>query len=31
MMKNAVKINWDFAGDAIPAFLTLACIPLTCE
>lgn len=29
MMKNAVNINWDFIGDAVPAFLTLALIPMT--
>lgn len=27
MMKSAAAINWDFAGDAIPAFLVIAGIP----
>jgi AGZA family xanthine/uracil permease-like MFS transporter len=31
MMENATKINWDFIGDALPAFIVLACIPFTCE
>lgn len=30
MMENASKINWDYLGDAIPAFVVLACIPFTC-
>lgn len=31
MMGNVTKINFDYAGDAIPAFVALALIPLTCE
>lgn len=31
MMKNAVNINWDYIGDAVPAFVALAMIPFTCE
>ncbi|PWN39109.1 hypothetical protein IE81DRAFT_326861 [Ceraceosorus guamensis] len=27
MAKNAAAINWDYAGDAIPAFLTIIGIP----
>jgi AGZA family xanthine/uracil permease-like MFS transporter len=27
MMKSAAAINWEFAGDAIPAFLVIAGIP----
>ncbi|OCF31252.1 hypothetical protein I316_07038 [Kwoniella heveanensis BCC8398] len=29
MMENASKINWDYVGDSIPAFIVLACIPFT--
>ncbi|KAF9445193.1 xanthine/uracil permease [Macrolepiota fuliginosa MF-IS2] len=29
MIRNVVEINWDYLGDAIPAFLTLIIIPLT--
>ncbi|KAK0525789.1 hypothetical protein OC834_005038 [Tilletia horrida] len=29
MCKNAVLINWDFPGDAIPAFVVLAMIPFS--
>ncbi|WWC63731.1 uncharacterized protein I303_106336 [Kwoniella dejecticola CBS 10117] len=29
MMENAVKINWDYMGDAIPAFVVIAVIPFT--
>ena len=29
MMSNAAKINWDYIGDAIPAFLTLSIIPFS--
>lgn len=31
MMKNAVNINWDYIGDAVPAFVALAMIPFTCQ
>jgi AGZA family xanthine/uracil permease-like MFS transporter len=31
MMENASKINWDYLGDSIPAFIVLACIPFTCK
>jgi AGZA family xanthine/uracil permease-like MFS transporter len=30
MMENATKVNWDFIGDALPAFIVLSCIPFTC-
>jgi hypothetical protein len=30
MMRNAVNINWDYIGDAVPAFVALALIPFTC-
>ncbi|KAE8213342.1 hypothetical protein CF327_g3127 [Tilletia walkeri] len=29
MCKNAISINWDFPGDAIPAFIIIALIPFT--
>ncbi|KLO07302.1 hypothetical protein SCHPADRAFT_945397 [Schizopora paradoxa] len=29
MVRNVREINWDYVGDAIPAFLTLLMIPLT--
>ncbi|KAJ9097375.1 hypothetical protein QFC19_006844 [Naganishia cerealis] len=29
MMRNAVNINWDYIGDAVPAFVALALIPFT--
>ncbi|WRT69331.1 uncharacterized protein IL334_006315 [Kwoniella shivajii] len=29
MMENAVSINWDYIGDAIPAFIVIAVIPFT--
>lgn len=29
MMENATKINWDYIGDALPAFVVLALIPFT--
>lgn len=29
MIRNAREINWDYIGDAVPAFLTLVIIPLT--
>ncbi|WWC98245.1 hypothetical protein V866_005136 [Kwoniella sp. B9012] len=29
MMENAAKINWDYMGDAIPAFVVIAVIPFT--
>ena len=29
MMRNVLEINWDYIGDAIPAFLTIVMIPLT--
>lgn len=29
MAKEAARINWKYAGDAIPAFLTLAIMPFT--
>jgi len=29
MMRNVREINWDYVGDAVPAFLTLIIIPLT--
>jgi len=31
MMENASKINWDYLGDSLPAFVALACIPFTCK
>ena len=31
MMENATRINWDYLGDSIPAFLVLAVIPFSCE
>lgn len=31
MMGNVTKINFDYAGDAVPAFVALALIPFTCE
>jgi AGZA family xanthine/uracil permease-like MFS transporter len=31
MMQNATKINWDYVGDAVPAFVVIALIPFTCE
>jgi AGZA family xanthine/uracil permease-like MFS transporter len=31
MMENVTKINWDYLGDAVPAFVGLALIPFTCE
>jgi len=31
MMKNVVKIDWDDYTESIPAFLTIAGIPLTCS
>lgn len=31
MMQNVVKINWDYLGDALPAFIVVACIPFTCQ
>jgi len=31
MMGNVTKINFDYAGDAIPAFVALALIPFTCK
>ncbi|KAF5347793.1 hypothetical protein D9756_010253 [Leucocoprinus leucothites] len=29
MIRNVIEINWDYLGDAVPAFLTLIIIPLT--
>lgn len=29
MIRNVREINWDYIGDAIPAFLTIIIIPLT--
>jgi xanthine/uracil/vitamin C permease (AzgA family) len=29
MIRNVREINWDYIGDAIPAFLTIIMIPLT--
>ena len=29
MIRNIREINWDYIGDAIPAFLTIITIPLT--
>jgi len=29
MIRNAKEINWNYIGDAVPAFLTLIIIPLT--
>ncbi|KIY67031.1 hypothetical protein CYLTODRAFT_454849 [Cylindrobasidium torrendii FP15055 ss-10] len=29
MIRNVREINWDYPGDAVPAFLTLLIIPLT--
>ncbi|KAI0699499.1 xanthine/uracil permease [Cerioporus squamosus] len=29
MIRNAREINWDYVGDAVPAFLTVIIIPLT--
>ncbi|KAF9562422.1 hypothetical protein EC968_005246 [Mortierella alpina] len=29
MVKSVRSINWDYVGDAIPAFLTIAMMPLT--
>ncbi|KAF9205318.1 hypothetical protein BGZ59_000543 [Podila verticillata] len=29
MVKSVRSINWDYVGDAIPAFLTIAVMPLT--
>ncbi|KAJ7117933.1 permease family-domain-containing protein [Mycena crocata] len=29
MMRNVRDINWDYIGDAVPAFLTIIIIPLT--
>jgi AGZA family xanthine/uracil permease-like MFS transporter len=29
MMKAVANINWTYPGDAIPAFITLLCMPLT--
>ncbi|KAH6905004.1 permease family-domain-containing protein [Coprinopsis sp. MPI-PUGE-AT-0042] len=29
MIRNVLEINWDYIGDAVPAFLTLIMIPLT--
>ncbi|KAI0357089.1 hypothetical protein OH77DRAFT_127555 [Trametes cingulata] len=29
MIRNVREINWDYAGDAIPAFLTILIIPLS--
>ena len=29
MIRNVREINWDYIGDAIPAFLTILIIPLT--
>ncbi|KAL1942298.1 hypothetical protein VTO73DRAFT_6362 [Trametes versicolor] len=29
MIRNVREINWDYVGDAVPAFLTIIMIPLT--
>jgi len=29
MMRSAAEINWVYPGDAIPAFVTLLCMPMT--
>jgi len=31
MMENATRINWDYLGDSLPAFLVLAVIPFSCK
>jgi AGZA family xanthine/uracil permease-like MFS transporter len=31
MMENVVNVNWDYPGDAIPAFVAIALIPFTCK
>jgi AGZA family xanthine/uracil permease-like MFS transporter len=29
MIRNVRDINWDYVGDAVPAFLTILFIPLS--
>lgn len=29
MMRQVTSINWNYVGDAIPAFVTLAFMPLS--
>ncbi len=29
MIRNVREINWDYIGDAVPAFLTIIIIPLS--
>lgn len=29
MMRQVTAVNWSFIGDALPAFVTIACMPLT--
>jgi AGZA family xanthine/uracil permease-like MFS transporter len=29
MVRNVREINWDYFGDAVPAFLVILTIPLT--
>ncbi|CAG8959219.1 hypothetical protein HYFRA_00012577, partial [Hymenoscyphus fraxineus] len=29
MMRQVTAVNWGFIGDALPAFITIACMPLT--
>jgi xanthine/uracil/vitamin C permease (AzgA family) len=29
MVRNVREINWDYFGDAVPAFLAILTIPLT--
>lgn len=29
MMRQVTAVNWGFIGDALPAFVTVACMPLT--
>ena len=31
MMSNATRIDWDDLSESVPAFLTLAGIPLACS
>ena len=29
MMRQVIYVNWQFLGDALPAFVTIACMPFT--
>ena len=29
MIRQVTKINWEYIGDAIPAFITMAFMPFT--